>query len=85
MNNRDALLICKKDQSQKVKKVVQTLKERNDSRVDYHVQDYRPWGYYTVLEEDKNSFKIKKIEVGRGKKLSYQLHYIGLLLKVWLR
>ena len=75
VDNRDALLICKKDQSQKVKKVVETLKKRNDSRVNYHVQDYRLWGYYKVLEEDKNSFKIKRIEVGQGKKLSYQLHY----------
>ena len=75
VDNRDALLICKKDQSQKVKKVVQTLKERNDSRVEYHVQDYRPWGSYKVLEEEKNSFKIKRIKVSQGKKLSCQMHY----------
>ncbi|RMC92300.1 mannose-1-phosphate guanylyltransferase/mannose-6-phosphate isomerase [Clostridium autoethanogenum] len=75
VDNRDALLICKKDQSQKVKKVVQTLKERNDSRVEYHVKDYRPWGSYKVLEEEKNSFKIKRIKVSQGKKLSYQMHY----------
>lgn len=75
VDNRDALLICRKDQSQKVKKVVETLKERNDSRAEYHVQDYRPWGNYKVLEEEKNSFKIKRIEVGQGKKLSYQMHH----------
>ncbi|WP_368490082.1 mannose-1-phosphate guanylyltransferase/mannose-6-phosphate isomerase [Clostridium sp. BJN0013] len=75
VDNRDALLICKKDQSQKVKKIVETLKSRNDSRIEYHVQDYRPWGYYKVLEEDKDSFKIKRIEVSQGKKLSYQLHH----------
>ncbi|AGY76824.1 mannose-1-phosphate guanylyltransferase/mannose-6-phosphate isomerase [Clostridium autoethanogenum] len=75
VDNRDALLICKKDQSQKVKKIVQTLKERNDCRVEYHVQDYRPWGSYKVLEEEKNSFKIKRIKVSQGKKLSYQMHY----------
>ncbi|QXE19795.1 mannose-1-phosphate guanylyltransferase/mannose-6-phosphate isomerase [Clostridium sp. 001] len=75
VDNRDALLICKKDQSQKVKKVVEALKERNDSRVEYHVQDYRPWGNYKVLEQEKNSFKIKRIKVSQGKKLSYQMHY----------
>lgn len=74
VDNRDALLICKKDQSQKVKEVVETLKERNDSRVEYHVQDYRPWGYYKVLEEVKGSYKIKKIKVSKGKKLSNHLH-----------
>lgn len=74
VDNRDALLICKKDQSQKVKEVVETLKARNDSRTEYHVQDYRPWGYYKLLEEEKGSFKIKRIKVSLGKKLSYQLH-----------
>ncbi len=75
VDKRDALLICKKDQSQKVKEIVETLKLRKDSRAEYHVQDYRPWGSYKVLEEEKNSFKIKRIKVGQGKKISYQLHY----------
>jgi mannose-1-phosphate guanylyltransferase / mannose-6-phosphate isomerase len=34
----------------------------------------RPWGYYIVLEEDKD-YKIKKVIVQPGKKLSLQLHY----------
>lgn len=75
VDNRDALLICKKDQSQKVKQIVETLKDRNDNRTEYHVQDYRPWGNYKVLEEEENSFKIKRIKVSQGKKLSYQMHY----------
>lgn len=75
VDNRDALLICKKDQSQKVKDVVNILKEKNDIRTEYHMQDYRPWGHYKVLEEEENSFKIKRIKVSQGKKLSYQLHH----------
>jgi mannose-1-phosphate guanylyltransferase/mannose-6-phosphate isomerase len=75
IDNRDALLVCKKDQSQKVKEVVDILKERHDSRTEYCVQDYRPWGYYKVLEEEKNTFKIKRITVNQGKSLSYQLHH----------
>ncbi|UZQ50347.1 mannose-1-phosphate guanylyltransferase/mannose-6-phosphate isomerase [Clostridium kluyveri] len=74
VDNRDALLICRRDQSQKVKKVVETLKLRNDSRVEYHVEDYRPWGNYKILEEEKNLFKIKRIKVSQGKRLSYQMH-----------
>ena len=35
--------------------------------------DRRPWGTYTVLEEDR-SFKVKRIEVLPGKRLSYQKH-----------
>ena len=75
IDNRDALLICKKEQSKNVKKVVEILKDRGDIRTEYHVQDYRPWGHYKVLEEEKNSFKIKRITVNQGKKLSYQLHH----------
>jgi mannose-1-phosphate guanylyltransferase/mannose-6-phosphate isomerase len=74
VDNRDALLICKRDKSQKVKDVVEILKSRNDSRVEYHVQDYRPWGSYKVLEEEEEAFKIKRIKVSQGKKLSYQMH-----------
>jgi mannose-1-phosphate guanylyltransferase/mannose-6-phosphate isomerase len=75
IDNRDALLVCKKDQSQKVKNVVDTLKERNDLRTEYSVQDYRPWGHYKVLEEERDTFKIKRITVNQGKRLSYQLHH----------
>jgi len=35
--------------------------------------DQRPWGSYTVLEEDRG-FKVKRIEVLPGKRLSYQKH-----------
>ncbi len=75
IDNRDALLICKKDQSQRVKEVVDILKTQNDSRTEFHVQDYRPWGNYKILEEEKDSFKIKRIKVGEGKRLSYQYHH----------
>lgn len=75
VDNKDVLLICKKDQSQKVKEIVEILKKRNDNRTEYHVQDYRPWGNYKVLEEEDGSFKIKRIKVSQGKKLSYQMHH----------
>src|SRR5215213_9743137 len=35
--------------------------------------DRRPWGTYTVLEE-ASTFKVKRIEVLPGKRLSYQKH-----------
>jgi mannose-6-phosphate isomerase len=35
--------------------------------------DRRPWGNFTVLDEG-NSFKVKRIEVLPGKRLSYQKH-----------
>ncbi|MDQ2747133.1 MAG: phosphomannose isomerase type II C-terminal cupin domain [Acidobacteriota bacterium] len=35
--------------------------------------DQRPWGNYTILDEDKD-FKVKRIEVLPEKRLSYQKH-----------
>jgi mannose-6-phosphate isomerase len=35
--------------------------------------DRRPWGSFTVLDEADN-FKVKRIEVLSGKRLSYQKH-----------
>ncbi len=74
VDQRDALLICKKDNSQKVKEVVERLKAENNPRADFHLITYRPWGFYTILEEGL-FYKIKRITVLPGKKLSYQLHY----------
>ncbi len=35
--------------------------------------DERPWGNYTILDEGAG-FKVKRIEVKPGKRLSYQKH-----------
>jgi mannose-6-phosphate isomerase len=37
------------------------------------VTEDRPWGSYTVLEE-RGSYKVKRIEISPGKRLSYQRH-----------
>ncbi len=36
--------------------------------------DVRPWGEYTVLDDDAPDHKIKRIVVRPGKRLSYQRH-----------
>ena len=35
--------------------------------------EHRPWGSYTVLE-DQQTYKVKRIDVLPGKRLSYQKH-----------
>lgn len=74
VDQKDALLICHKDQTQKVKEGVLELKKMGDPRVDYHLTDYRPWGSCTLLEEGK-FYKIRRLSILPGKKLSYQMHY----------
>jgi len=75
MDTRDALLLCHRGQAEQVKSAVAALQDRCDNRTEYHATDYRPWGHYTVLEERKNTYKIKRIVVNPGKRLSYQMHY----------
>jgi mannose-1-phosphate guanylyltransferase len=70
----DALLVSKKGSSQKVKKVVSKLKDMNTELHNIHLTGHRPWGTYTVLE-DTPGYKIKRIEVKPGKRLSLQKHY----------
>jgi mannose-1-phosphate guanylyltransferase/mannose-6-phosphate isomerase len=74
VNTPDALLICPRNSSQKVKSVVKDLKEKKDERVCIHRTVYRPWGSYTILE-DTEKHKIKNIIVMPDNKLSLQLHY----------
>lgn len=74
VDTADALLICPRESSQKVKEVVNTLKARNDERTQLHRTVYRPWGSYTILE-NSNGHKIKNIMVTPEKKLSLQLHH----------
>lgn len=70
----DALLISKKGSSQKVKKVVEKLKANNSQLHNIHLTGHRPWGTYTVLEESAG-YKIKRIEVKPGSRLSLQKHF----------
>jgi len=70
----DALLVAKKGNTQKVKEIVSRLKEEGSELTNVHLTGHRPWGNYTILDED-NGYKIKRIVVQSGKRLSLQKHY----------
>lgn len=75
VNTRDALLICDKNKSQDVKHVVNILKAQNRVERICHAKVYRPWGWYCNIEgNDTSGFKVKRIAVYPGKKLSLQSH-----------
>ena len=69
----DALLVCERSQSQKVKDLVSELAETRPAVTVEHVTTYRPWGSFTVLEEGAR-YKIKRIVVNPGARLSLQRH-----------
>ena len=70
----DALLISKKGNSQKIKEIVKKLKGRDSNLHHIHLTAHRPWGTYTILEEN-HKYKIKRIIVKPGKRLSLQKHF----------
>jgi len=74
IDTEDALLISQKGSSQKVKEIVTALKKENVELTTTHKTTHRPWGTFTVLE-DKAGYKIKKIMVKPGKRLSLQKHF----------
>jgi mannose-1-phosphate guanylyltransferase/mannose-6-phosphate isomerase len=70
----DAILITKRGHAQKVREVINKLKSEDRKEALEHVTTYRPWGSYTVLEEGPR-YKIKRVVVNIGEKLSLQLHH----------
>lgn len=73
VETEDAILACKKDKTQDVKQIFETLKEQHDGTQKVHKTVYRPWGFYTVIAEGKG-FQTKLIHVNPGQKLSVQSH-----------
>jgi mannose-1-phosphate guanylyltransferase/mannose-1-phosphate guanylyltransferase/mannose-6-phosphate isomerase len=69
----DALLVCKKGQSQKVKDLLDQIKKAGLPEAVEHPFEIRPWGGFEVLADQKE-FKAKRITVDPGAKISYQSH-----------
>jgi mannose-1-phosphate guanylyltransferase/mannose-6-phosphate isomerase len=69
----DALLVCGRGEAGRVRELVERYDRRHDPITQFHLQVYRPWGSYTILEESR-SYKIKRVSVSSGKRLSLQLH-----------
>lgn len=73
VETEDAILACKKDKTQEVKKIFDKLKKQNDDTHLVHKTVYRPWGFYTVLAQGKG-FLTKLIHVNTEQRLSVQSH-----------
>lgn len=74
IENNDSILVQKMGESNDgVKKVVEFLKEKNYPELSDNIIGYRPWGKYEILIESPG-YKVKKITVYPGSKLSLQSH-----------
>ena len=70
----DATLVTPKERAQEVRKIVETLKQNGREEHLLHKTVERPWGSYTVLEKG-SGYKIKRVVINPGAKLSLQLHH----------
>jgi mannose-1-phosphate guanylyltransferase/mannose-6-phosphate isomerase len=69
----DATLVCHRDRAQGVKDLVAELHRQQMVESVHHTTVERPWGRYVVMDEGPG-FKVKRIVVDPGKKLSLQVH-----------
>lgn len=69
----DSLLIAKRGETQKVKSVLEQIKEAGLSVAIDHPFEKRPWGGFEILCNEA-FYKVKKIYVNPGQRLSYQSH-----------
>lgn len=68
----DVIMVASRGDTQKVNLLCEKLKDRNV--ISEHNMVKRPWGTYKVISE-AYGYKVKKISVFPGKKLSLQLHH----------
>jgi mannose-1-phosphate guanylyltransferase len=69
----DAILVANKASAQDVKHIYAELKLTDHDAHKLHRTVSRPWGSYTILEEE-TSFKIKRLVVNPGCRVSLQSH-----------
>ena len=73
VETEDAIMACKLDESQNVKKLYQKLKEIESDTTKLHKTVFRPWGYYTCMNGG-DGYLTKTICVMPKQKLSVQSH-----------
>lgn len=69
----DAVLVADKRYSQQVKELVNMVRKDHHLLTQDHQRVSRPWGYYEILAEGV-AFKVKRLMVKPGARLSLQMH-----------
>ena len=70
----DALLVAKRGETQRVREAVEELRARGRTEHRTHRTVHRPWGNYQDVDQGER-FRVKRISVAPGEKLSLQWHH----------
>ncbi|MFP3426281.1 mannose-1-phosphate guanylyltransferase/mannose-6-phosphate isomerase [Pseudoalteromonas sp. SIMBA_162] len=73
IHTHDATLVANKKELDELPLLLKKLALEHSDKLDHHRVVYRPWGSYRTLVEGAG-FKVKKITVNTGAKLSTQRH-----------
>ena len=74
VDTEDAVLVADKARSQDVRLIYKRLKNEKREEALLHRTVFKPWGYYTLLEEGQR-FKTKLLALKPGARISLQLHH----------
>ena len=74
VETKDAILVSKLGEVQKVKEIVEQLKTEERPEFKHHREVYRPWGSFDSIDNGER-FQVKRITVKPGAKLSVQMHH----------
>jgi mannose-1-phosphate guanylyltransferase/mannose-6-phosphate isomerase len=70
----DAILVARREDSERMRQVVNELKAVAPTLTQDHLKVHRPWGsYHSVDRGDR--FQVKRIVVKQGGRLSLQMHH----------
>jgi mannose-1-phosphate guanylyltransferase/mannose-6-phosphate isomerase len=70
----DAVLVADKNKSEDVSKIVDRLISSKREEPTFHRKVSRPWGTFDSIDESDH-FKVKRLTVYPGAKLSVQMHH----------
>ncbi|XKG47900.1 mannose-1-phosphate guanylyltransferase/mannose-6-phosphate isomerase [Halomonas sp.] len=74
VETEDAVMVARRDHSQEIRVIVDALKAAGRAESQAPPRMYRPWGYYhTMVLTDR--YRVKKIVVNPGARLSLQMHH----------
>ena len=74
VETHDAVLVADKSKAQEVKQIVERLKNEHREEENFHRIVYRPWGSFDSVDEGEG-YKVKRISVKPGARLSKQMHH----------
>jgi mannose-1-phosphate guanylyltransferase/mannose-6-phosphate isomerase len=70
IENKDSILIKKKDQSSEVRKIVEYLKKKKIKELNHVLPETNSWGSFEVLKKE-NNYILKKIIIYPGEKIKF--------------